>query len=149
MTPNVITLLFKEAGDAFSPFKGKPTDDNLLLIRETFLPILMEIPDNQLGGVHSLTGLLMDPARYATNHGATFVQPVCLPLYDGTIANNATTVVCIREESAHKARLDNFASYKANDTGPPNFSMTLPTKSGTTTSRTPTPFKLRCRPSRS
>jgi hypothetical protein len=44
MTPNTVTLLFKEARDAFSPFEGKPADDNLLSIRETLLPILMEIP---------------------------------------------------------------------------------------------------------
>ncbi len=44
MTPNAITLLFKEARDAFPPLEGKPTDDNLLAIRETLLLILMEIP---------------------------------------------------------------------------------------------------------
>jgi hypothetical protein len=73
----------------------------------------MEIPYNQLGGIHSLTGLLTDPARYATNHGATFVCPIRLPLYNSTIANNATMVIHVHAESAHKARLDNFASYKA------------------------------------
>ena len=44
MTPDAITLLFKEARDAFPPLEGKPTDDDLLSIRETLLPILMEIP---------------------------------------------------------------------------------------------------------
>ncbi len=58
MMPNAITLLFKEACDAFPPFKGKPTDNKLLSIRETLLPILMEIPYDQLGGVHSLMALL-------------------------------------------------------------------------------------------
>jgi hypothetical protein len=113
MMPNAITLLFKVARDAFPPFEGKPMDNDLLLIRETLLPILMEIPYNQLVGVHSLTALLMDPARYVTNHGATFVRPIHLPLYDRSIANNAAMVVCIRAEPAHKARLDSFASYKA------------------------------------
>jgi hypothetical protein len=44
MTPVAIMLLFKEARDAFPPFKGNPKDNNLLSIRETLLPILMEIP---------------------------------------------------------------------------------------------------------
>jgi hypothetical protein len=97
MTPNAITLLFKEARDTFPPIKGKPSNNNLLLVRETLLPILMEIPFNQLGGVHSLTAILMDPTRYAADHGgATFVCLVCLPLYDSSIANNATTVIRIR-----------------------------------------------------
>jgi hypothetical protein len=121
MRPNVITLLFKEARDAFPPIEGKPTDNNLLSIRETLLPILMEIPYDQLGGVHSLTGLLTDPARYAANRGATFVCPTRLPLYDGSIANDATTVVRVRAELAHKARLDDFASSEAAEHGAAKF----------------------------
>jgi hypothetical protein len=58
-------------------------------------------------------GLLTDPARYAADHGATFVHPTRLPLYDGSIANNATTVVHVRTELSHKAHLDDFASYEA------------------------------------
>jgi hypothetical protein len=50
MTPDAITLIFREVRKAFPPFEGKPTDDNLTAIRETLLPILMEIPYNQLGG---------------------------------------------------------------------------------------------------
>jgi hypothetical protein len=121
MTPDAITLLFKEARDAFLPIKGKPTDDNLLLIREMLLPILIEIPYNQLGGVHSLMGLLTDSARYAANHGTTFVRPIHLPLYDSSIANNATTVVRVRAESAHKAHLDDFASYEVAECGAAKF----------------------------
>jgi hypothetical protein len=121
MMPNAITLLFKEARDAFPPFKGKPTDNNLLLIRERLLPILMEIPYDQLGGVHSLIALLTDPARYAANHGATFVRPIRLPLNNDSIANNTTTVVRVCAELAHKARLNNFASYKAAKHGATKF----------------------------
>jgi hypothetical protein len=121
MMPDAITLLFKEDHDAFPPFKGKPTDDDLLSIREMLLPILMEIPYNQLGEVHSLMGLLTDPVRYAADHGATFVHPICLPLYDDSIANNATMVVCVRAELAHKSRLNNFAIYKAAKRGAAKF----------------------------
>ncbi len=77
MTPGAITLLFKEACDTFPAIKGKPSDDDLLLVMEMLLPILMEIPFDQLGGVHSLTAILMDPTRYAANHGGTtFVHPI-------------------------------------------------------------------------
>ena len=44
MTPNAITLLFKEARDAFPPLEGKPTDDDLLSIWETLLLIIMGSP---------------------------------------------------------------------------------------------------------
>ena len=50
MMPDAITLLFKEAQDIFLPIEGKPMDDDLLSIQETLLPILMEIPNDLLGG---------------------------------------------------------------------------------------------------
>ncbi len=47
--------------------------------------------------------------------------PKCLPLYDDTIADDATTVVRVRAEAAHKSRLDNFASYEAAERGVAKF----------------------------
>jgi hypothetical protein len=129
-------------------------EDNLLSIREMLIPILMDIPYNQLRGVHSLTGLLTDPARYAANYGATFVRPVRLPLYDSSIANDATTAVCVHVESAHKAHLDGFASYEAAKRGAAKFLHDIVDEvwyndlkdadTFYTKSRTPTPSILRC-----
>jgi hypothetical protein len=69
MNPDAITRLFKEAYDTFPPLKGKPTNNNLLAIWETLLPLLMEIPYDQLKGIHSLTAILMEAAKYEANHG--------------------------------------------------------------------------------
>jgi hypothetical protein len=122
MTPDAITLLFKEARDSFPPIKGKPTDDDLLLIQEMLLPILMEIPYDQLGGIHSLTAILWDIVTYAADHGGNaFKRPIQLPLYDGNIADDATTVIRVRAEAAHKARLDDYASYEAAERGAAKF----------------------------
>ncbi len=67
-------------------------------------------------------GILTDATRYAANHGgATFVCPLCLPLYDATIADDATTVICVRAESAHQAKLNNYASFKAAKRGAAKF----------------------------
>ena len=97
-------------------------DDDLLSIQEMLLPILMEIPYDQLGGVHSLTAILADPVKYAADHGgAPFRCPVRLPLYDASIADNATTVVRVRVEAAHKAHLDDYASYEAAEWGAAKF----------------------------
>jgi hypothetical protein len=114
MRPNAITLLFKEARDAFPPLDGKPTDNDLLSIRETLLLILMEVPYDQLGGVHSLTSLITEDVRYAADHGGnSFKRPVCLPLYDTSIKDDVTTVVRLHAEAAHNARLDDYASFDA------------------------------------
>jgi hypothetical protein len=122
MTPDAITLLFKEARDTFPPLKGKPTDNDLMSIGETLLPILMEIPYNQLGGVHSLMTILMDAARYTTDHGGrAFKRPDRLPLYDSSIAYDATTVVHVRAESAHMSHLNDYARYEAAKCGATKF----------------------------
>jgi hypothetical protein len=122
MTPEAITLLFREAREAFPPLEGKPSDDDLTTIRETLLPILMEIPYDQLGGIHSLTGILTDPGRYAADHGGSpFVRPSRLPLYDKNIPDDASTVVRVRGEAAHRARLDDYASYEAAERGAAKF----------------------------
>jgi hypothetical protein len=122
MTPDAITRLFKEAYDTFPPLKGKPTDGDLLAIREALLPLLMVIPYDQLNGVHSLTAILTEAVKYEAEHGnAKFVRSSRLPLYDKNIADDATTVVRVRAEAAHKARLDDYASYKAAERGVAKF----------------------------
>jgi hypothetical protein len=122
MTPDAITRLFKEAYDTFPPLEGKPTDDDLLAIREALLPLLMVIPYDQLNGIHSLTAILTEAAKYEAEHGNTiFVHPAHLPLYDKNIADDATTVVRVRAEAAHKARLDDYASYEVAKCGVSKF----------------------------
>jgi hypothetical protein len=59
---------------------------------------------------------------YAADHGGNaFKRPIQLPLYDGNIADNATTVVRVRAEVAHKARLNDYASYEAAERGAAKF----------------------------
>jgi hypothetical protein len=92
------------------------------LIRKKLLPILMEIPYDQLRGTHSLVGILTDATRYAADHGgATFVRPLRLPLYDATIADDATTVICACAESTHQAKLNDYASSEAAERGAAKF----------------------------
>ena len=124
MTPDAITRLFKEAYDTFPPLEGKPTDDDLLAIRESLLPLLMVIPYDQLKGIHALTAILTEATKYEAEaeHGHNkFVRPGRLPLYDKNIADDATTVVRVRAEAAHKSRLDDYASYKAVERGNAKF----------------------------
>ncbi len=122
MNADAITCLFKEAYKTFSPLKGKPTNNDLLAIRGTLLPLLMVIPYDQLLGVYSLTAILAEAAKYEANHGGTkFVRPSCLPLYDKNIANNAMTVGCVCAKATHKSHLDSFASYKAAEYGVAKF----------------------------
>ncbi len=71
--PKAITLLFREVCEAFLPLEGKPSDNDLTTIWETLLPVLMEIPYNQLKGEgDSLPhGNPHKPGRYAAEHGGS------------------------------------------------------------------------------
>ena len=72
----------------------------------------MEIPYDHLGGLHSLTGLITKTTTYTAEHGnVPFVRPTRLPLYDANIPDNATTVVRVKLETAHKALVNNYASF--------------------------------------
>ena len=118
MKAEAITLLFKEASEAFPPIDGKPTDDDLLAIQEVLLTIMILIPYNQLTAVHSLTGLIINTSRYKDNHGnLVFPRHTCLPLYNLTIADNATTVEQVQAEAVHQAKLDDYERYKAAERG--------------------------------
>ncbi len=132
--PDAITLLSKEANDSFPPIEGKPTNNNLLAIREAILPLLMVIPCDLLTEVHSLTAILMEAGKYEAYHGNhTFVHSSCLPLYNATIDNDAMTVFCIRAKAAHKSCLANYAAYETAKHRVAKFFRDALTRSGTRT----------------
>jgi hypothetical protein len=109
MNADAITRLFKAP-----PLEWKPTNNNLLTIRETLLPLLMVIPYDQLLGVHSLMAILAEATKYKADHcGTKFVRPSRLPLYNKNIANDAATFVRVHANDAHKSCLDDYASNKA------------------------------------
>jgi hypothetical protein len=114
MTADAITRLFKEASNTFPSLERKPTNDDLLAIRETLLPLLMVIPYDQLLGVYSLMAILAEAAKYEADHGsAKFIRLSRLPLYNKNITDDATTAVRVCTKATHKSQLDNYASYKA------------------------------------
>jgi hypothetical protein len=77
---------------------------------------------HQLLGVHSLTAILAEAAKYKADHGGVkFVRPSRLPLYDRNIANNTTTIVRVCTKAAHKSSLNNYASYEAAEGGVAKF----------------------------
>jgi hypothetical protein len=64
----------------------------------------MDIPHNLLTGVvHSLASILMETKDKDDQRHTKFMRRlVCLPLYDTTTGNDATTVVHVRAKAAHK-----------------------------------------------
>ena len=50
-----------------------------------------------------------------------FIIPTRLPLFDSMIADDATTVVCVRAEAAHEAHLNDYPRYEAAERGATKF----------------------------
>ncbi len=149
MTPNAITRLFKEAYDTFPPLEGKPTDDNLLAIWRTLLPLLMVISYDQLGGIHSVVAILTEATKYKADHGnKKIVRPQRLPLYDNTIADSATSPESVQRRPTNPALMIMPVMRRPNVASPNSCAM-LSTRSGTTISKTQTFFTQRSRPSTS
>jgi len=80
--PDAITRLFKEAYDTFPPLEGKPTDDDLLAIKECLLPLLMVIVYDQLKGIHSADRLLVSLSKMAC-----FFLPSCDSQYASSMCS--------------------------------------------------------------
>jgi hypothetical protein len=82
----------------------------------------MVIPYNQLQGTHSLVAILTEAAKYEADHAnKKAVRPKRLPLYDTSITDNATTVVQVFAEAAHKSRFNDVANYEAAKCGTAKF----------------------------
>jgi hypothetical protein len=82
----------------------------------------MTIPYDQLLGVHSLTAILAEAAKYQANHGgAKFVRPFRLPLYDKNIANDATTNVCVHAKATQNPTLTTMQATKQPNVASPSF----------------------------
>jgi hypothetical protein len=139
MNPELITRLFKEAYNTFPPLEGKPTEDDLLVIWETLLPLLMVIPYDQLKGIHPLTAILTEAAKYKADQGnKKIARSIRHSLSNKNIAINAT-----KKNSALEPRppinpaLTTTPVTRRLNKALPNSVVTLLTRSGTTISRMP------------
>ena len=118
MTPEEVTLALKEATDAFPPLGARrPTDDDLVSIRESLSPILMTIPYDAIDNLHNLWGVIAPTAAYTTLYATAFPIPRKLPFYDDAIASSANVADIRKQESKHKERRNDRALYEAANRG--------------------------------
>jgi hypothetical protein len=58
MTPKAKTSALTAAQVLFLPINGQPSDDDLVHLSDTILPILLKAPYNRINGVNNLWGLM-------------------------------------------------------------------------------------------
>ena len=75
MTPEEITALFAEAALHFQPLPDKPNDDNLSNIRETLMPLHLNL-EYDMSRPRNLVGLIQDMGAYTARWHNAFPCPV-------------------------------------------------------------------------
>jgi hypothetical protein len=99
MTPKAKTSALAAAQALFLPIDGQPSDNNLVRLSDTILPILLKATYDHVNGIHNLWGLVASTDCYLHHYGTPFVcsatRPAC---YDPAINAEASCVdrVCAK-----------------------------------------------------
>ena len=89
--PAELTLAIQKATEGFTVIMDRPTDNDLVEIRQLLVPILMKTTCDELTLKHNLAGFILPTERYEAIYkkGAYEIPPV-IPLYDDNIDKDAT-----------------------------------------------------------
>jgi hypothetical protein len=87
--------------------------DDHTALRNVLLPLLHNIDyeNYDMTGPDNLVSLIEGLASYTATWGQAFVQPPRPTPYNLTIADDATAVVCSRQEAIHAQKLIDYATY--------------------------------------
>ena len=91
----------------------RPTNKNLIDIRQLLLPVLMRMRYDELKLTHNLSGVILPSEHYQQIYkkGAYLITPV-IALYDDTIDKGATRIELHQVEGKHKAQRNDRQLYK-------------------------------------
>ena len=98
--PAELTLAIQKATEGFTVIVDRPTDNDLIEIRQLLVPILMKTTYDELTLQHNLAGVILPTERYEHIYrkGAYAIPPV-IPLYDDNIVSRTLVkLTCYVEE---------------------------------------------------
>ena len=72
----------------------------------------MQIPYDKTGGKHNLIGVIQSKSAYVKHYGEAFPEPKRVGAYNLKIDDDATAVVRAGQDSAHKARRADRATFE-------------------------------------
>ena len=103
--PDELNLAIQKATEGFTVIVDRPTDNNLIDIRQLLVPVLIKQTYNELKLEHNLLGVILPAERYEQiyKNGAYVISPV-VPLYDDNIDKDATRLEINRAKGKHKAQ---------------------------------------------
>ena len=120
-----LTLPIQKATEGFTVIVDRPTDNDLIKIRQLLIPVLMKTTYNELTLQHNILGVILPAKRYEQiNKKGDYAIPPVIPLYDDNIDKDATRLEINRAEGKHEARRNDRQLYKTADNACRSFIMT-------------------------
>ena len=106
--PADLNLALQKAMEGFTAIVDRPTDKNLIEIRQLLVPVLMKTKYDELTLIHNLSGFILPYEHYQQTYkkGADLIPPI-IALYDETIYKDATRTEVHRAEGKHKSQRNN------------------------------------------
>ena len=124
--PANLTLDLQKATEGFTAVVDRPTDNDIINVRQLLLPILMKTKYNELTLTHNLLGVILPSESYEEIYkkGAYLIPPVIVLYYD-TINMYATRTEVHWAEVKHKSRRNERQLYETADNACRNFIMAV------------------------
>ena len=124
--PADLTLALQKVTEGFTVIVDRPTDDNLIEIRQLLLPVLMKTKYDELTLTHNLSGLVLPSERYEQIYKkGDYLIPPFISLYNDTIYKDATITEVHRAEVKHEARQNKRQLYETADNACRKFIMAI------------------------
>ena len=102
--PDDLTLALQKAMEGFTAIMDRPTDNDLIEIRQLLVSVLMKTKYDELTLTHNILGVILSSERYEWIYKKeAYVTPPVIALYDYTIDNYATRLEINHAEGNHEA----------------------------------------------
>ena len=89
--PAELALAIQKATEGFTVIVDRPTDNDLIEIRQLIVPVLMKTTYDQLTLQHNLLGVILPAESYEQIYkNGDYAIPPVIPLYDDKIDKDAT-----------------------------------------------------------
>ena len=100
--PADLVLALQKAEEGFTAIVDRPTDNEIIDIRQLLLPVSMKTKYDELTLTHNLSGVIIPTERYdhIYSDGDYLILQV-IKLYNDTIDKDATRTEVLRSEGKH------------------------------------------------
>ena len=109
--------VIKEATNTFGNIFVKPTNDDMPRMNQMILPILLNIPYDQVKTTHNLSGFISTSAKYIARYGTAFQLLTPPKPYIPTITATMSNAEQRKVEATHSACKEDYLLYKAAEMG--------------------------------